>query len=129
MDEVALSPCLRLETDAGSPRLERLAVGAGRNFTELIATRQPNLEVVGLRRSKPHVAGAKQHRAVMQPELLEDRLRIPDQCFVFLIALVGMRELEQLHLLKLMLAKDAARIFPGRARLGAKARRPGCHMN
>ena len=52
-----------------------------------------------------------------------------NQRLVFFVAFLRMRELEELHLLKLVLAQDAARIFSRRASLGAEARRPRGHVN
>ena len=57
------------------PRLERPAIGAGRNFTIGVLAGQPDLDVIGLLRRKTHVAGAQRHHPMRQVELLEHLLR------------------------------------------------------
>ena len=91
--------------------------------------RQPHFQVVGLRGRKAHVAGAKQDRAVMQAELLQNRFRIGYQGFVLLVAFIGMREFEEFHFLKLVLAQDAPRVFPRGAGFGTETCCPGRDVN
>src|SRR5208283_528205 len=127
--EFALSAGLRLEADARAPRLKRFAVRTRRDFPEFVARGQPDFQVIGLRRSKAHVAGAEQHGAVVQSKLLQDCLGVAHQGFVFVVALVRMRELEEFHFLKLVLAQDAPRVFTRRAGFGAEAGSPSGHEN
>src|ERR1700730_10822008 len=103
MNEFALAPAFWLETNARTPGLESFAIGAGRNLAKFMSRRQPHLNVVGLRRSEYHIAGTKQHRTVMQTEPLQNGLGVAHQGFMLLITSLGMRKLEQLHFLKLML--------------------------
>ena len=51
------------------------------------------------------------------------------QSFMFLIALVGMRELKEFYLLELVLAKNAAGVFSRSTGFGAKASSPGGDAN
>ena len=50
--------------------------------------------------------------AIGQAKLLQDFFGIPRQGFVFLIGLLRLRELYQLHLLELVLPDDAAPSLP-----------------
>ena len=65
----------------------------------------------------------------MQAQLLQNGLGVAHQSFVFLVTLVGMRELEQLYFLELVLAQDAARIFSRGTGFGAETRGPGGDPN
>src|SRR5260370_29377021 len=110
-------------------RLKCLAVRAGRNLAEFSARGQPHLDVVSLGRGKAHVCGAQEHDAVVQPELLENDLGVAHQFLVLLVALLGPGKLEQLHLLKLVLAHDAAGVFPCGAGLRPEAGCPGTEVD
>ncbi len=109
--------------DVGAPRLEGIEVGAGGNFAVETLARQPDLEIVGLGGGEPGVAGAEQHAAIRQPQRLKNLFGVAGQPLVLGVGLLGARELDQLDLLKLVLANDAARVLARRARLGAKAGR------
>src|SRR5713226_5003408 len=105
MHKVALAAAFGLETDARAARLKGFTIRAGRNFAKFIAGRQPHLEVVRFRGSKTHVAGAKQHGAMMQAESLKNRFGISHQSFEFFITLLRVRKLKELDFLELMLAE------------------------
>ncbi len=66
---------------------------------------------------------AKNHRPVWQTELLEDLLGIRRERLKFVVALLRSRELDEFHLLKLMLADDAAHVAAIRTRFTSEARR------
>src|SRR5205807_6346710 len=57
-------------------RLERLEVRAGGNLLISVLPRQPDLDIVSLRRRESHVPCAQHHRAVWQPEASQDILRV-----------------------------------------------------
>src|SRR5713101_8806721 len=105
VDKFAFSAALRLEADAGAPRLEGFAVRARRNLAELAAGGQPDFEVISFRRGETHVGGAKHHGAVVQAEFFENRLRVAHERFELVVAFLRMRELEELNLLELVLAE------------------------
>jgi hypothetical protein len=111
--------------DVGAARLKGVEVGAGRNFAIKILAGQPDLEIVGLCRGEAGVAGAKKDAAIRQAERLENLFGIAREALVLGVGFLGARELDQLDLLELVLADDAARVFAGRAGLGAEARRVG----
>ena len=71
----------------------------------------------------------KQHHAVVQAEHLQQRFRIAHQRFQLLVTLLGPREFEQLHFLKLVLPEDAARVLACGAGLGAEAGGPGASLD
>src|SRR5216683_1381035 len=125
VNEVALAAGFLLEADAGAAGLKRFAVGAGRNFAEFVARGQPNFDVVCFGRSKPHVAGAKQHGAIVQSQFLKYGFRISCKRLVLLVAFLRMGELEELNFLELMLAENAAGVLSGGASFGAEASGPG----
>src|SRR6202171_1205553 len=124
VNEVTLAGALGLEANAGAAGWKCFAVRTGRDLAEFVARRQPNFDVVGFCRGEPHVAGAEQHGAIVQAEFLENCFRVAHEGFVLFVAFFRMRELEELDLLELMLAEDAARVFSRGAGLGSEAGRP-----
>src|SRR6266481_1514611 len=124
VNKVALAAAFWLIADTGAPRLEGFAVRAGRDLSKFVARRQPDFDVVGFCRSKAHVAGAEQHGAIVQAELLKNGFCISYQRFVLFVAFLRMGELEELNLLELMLAEDPAGVFSGGAGFGAEAGGP-----
>src|SRR6201987_877685 len=68
---------LRTEPDIRPPRLVRLEIRARRNLAIQLLTRQPDFNIVRLRRRWPHVARAQRHRSVMQPEFLQNFFGMP----------------------------------------------------
>src|SRR5882724_8422331 len=129
VDELALAARFWLEANSGTARLKGFAVRTGRNFTKFVARRQPDFKVVGFRGSKAHIAGGKQHGAVVQPKFLENGLRVSCERLVLFVTFSRMRELEELDFLELVLAENAARVFSGGAGFGAEAGGPGGHEN
>src|SRR5713226_2907125 len=127
--EIAFAAALGLVADTGTAGLERFAIRAGGYLAEFVARGQPDFKVVRFRGSKTHVAGTEQHGPKVQPEFLENRFGIAYQRFVLLVAFFRMGELEQLDLLKLMLAQDAARVFARRTGFRAEARGPCSKLN
>ena len=85
---------------------------------------EPNLKVIGFCGGEAHVPGAKQHGAVVQAQFVKNSFGIFGQSFVLFVALLRVRKLEELDFLKLMLAENAAGVFPGGSGLRAKASRP-----
>ena len=90
-DELGLAGARGAELDVRAARLERLGVAAGRNLAVRLLARQPDLDVVGLRRRESHVAGAEQHRPIRQPEALEDGLGVRVERLELVVRLVGRR--------------------------------------
>src|SRR5258706_28201 len=107
-----------------APRLERLEVRARGDLAVGVLSRQPNLEIVGLRGGKADVAGAQRHHAVGQLEPAQDRFGVRGKLFVRLVGFGWMHDLHQLDLVELVVADHAARVLARRAGLGAEARRP-----
>src|SRR5262249_45816343 len=106
-----------------APRLKVLAVRARRDLLVHALPRQPDLEVVRLRRRESEVAGAQRDDAIVQAEALQHALGILAHRFELGVARLGRGQLDELDLVELMLADQAARILAVRAGLGAKARR------
>src|SRR6266478_1296514 len=129
VNEVTLAAALGLVANAGAAGLKRFAIRARGDLAEFVARGQPNFDVVGFRRGEPHVAGAEQHRAIVQAEFLENRFGVAHEGFVLFVAFFRMRELEKLDLLKLMLAEDAASVFSSGAGFGAEAGGPGSDVD
>src|SRR6266404_5393521 len=121
MHELALT-AFRFETNAGAARLERFAVGAGRNLHEFAGRRNPSFDVICLRGSEAQIAGTQLHHAIMNAELLENR-------FELAITVFRPCELEEFDLLKLMLAFDSPGVSSGGACFGTKAGGPGTHLD
>src|ERR1039457_1743511 len=111
--------------NVGAPCLIRLEIRARRNLAIQLLSRQPDFNVVCFRRRRSHVARAQRHGAVMQPQLLQNFLGVVREFLVFLVGLLGTRELHQFHFLKLMLPDDATHVFSIRSRFAAEARRVG----
>src|SRR5215472_7124560 len=84
-------------------RLVGLVVAAGRDLLVRVLPRQPHLDVVRLRARRTHIAGAQHHSAEREAESPQDVLRVGGELLQFVIALLGSRELDQFHLLKLVL--------------------------
>src|SRR5579871_3269522 len=56
----------RTEADVGTPCLIRLKIRTGRNLAIKLLPRQPDFDVVRLRRRGAHVARAERHRTIVQ---------------------------------------------------------------
>src|SRR5436190_3961735 len=125
VNEITLAAALGLVAYAGTARLKGFAVRAGRDFAKFIARGKPDFEVVGFRGGKTHFTGAEQNGAIVQAEFLENRFGVAYEGFVLFIAFFRMGELEELDLLELMLAEDAAGVFSSGAGFGAEAGSPG----
>src|SRR5579883_1079432 len=117
-------PVLRPEARLHAPRLEVAAIGAARDLAVGSLARQPDLDVVGLARGEPHIAGAEQHHPVGKAEALQHRLGAGRHALMLLARAVGMRDRDQLDLAELVLADHAARVLAGGAGLRAEAWRP-----
>ena len=111
--------------DVGAARLEVLAVGAGGDLAVARLPRQPDLEVVGLRRREPHVAGGQRHDPVGKPEPAEHGLRGLGEHLELRVAGLRRGEVDELDLVELVLADQAAHVAAVGAGLGAEARRVG----
>ncbi len=113
------------EADGGATGLECFAIGAGGDLHEFTCGGEPDFDVVGFGGSEAHLRGAEKHDAIMQTEALEDLFDIGDEGIELGVTLVWARELEELDLLKLVLAANAAGIATRGARFGTEAGRPG----
>src|SRR3990172_9597788 len=117
-------PLLVAIAQPDTPRLEVLAVRHRRDLAEGVLPRTPHLDVVRLRGGEPHVAGAEQRHAVVQPQPAEHLARVVEHLLVLRVALLRLRDLHQLHLVELVLADEAAGVLARGARLGPEAGRP-----
>src|SRR5438105_10993824 len=98
-----------LESEIHPSRLKIREVRATRNFQIGVLSWRPNLDVVGLGRTKAEVAGAKFNHAIMQPEQLQNFLGIGGQSFMLLVGTLRGGDFDQLHLVELMNPNDPAR--------------------
>src|SRR5579885_3363229 len=94
VDKLTFPAALRLEADSGAARLKRFAIRAGGNLAEFIARGKPDFDVVSLGGGEAHVAGAEQHGAVVQAELLQNHFGVAGQRLVFFVASFRVREFE-----------------------------------
>src|SRR6185312_7166188 len=109
--------------DIRTPGLKGVEIRAGGNFAVKTLPWQPDLQIVGLGGREAGVAGAEQDAPIGQFELFEDLFGVASELLVLLGGIFGARELDQLDLLELVLADDAAGVLAGGAGLGAEARR------
>ena len=128
MHELRFFPARRLEPYPRPPRLKRFRIRARRNFHELARRRQPHLDVISLRRRESHVRGAQLHHPVMQAQPLQNSFGVSHQRFQFVVTLLRPREFEHLHLLKLVLSLQPARVASRRPRFRPETRRPRAHF-
>ena len=115
--------------DGGPPRLIRFIVGAGRNFFVVALSGQPDFNVVSLGGAGAHIARTENHRSVRQPKFLQNPFGVRGQLVQLFVALLGPRELHQLHFLKLVLPDDPPHIPPIGTRFAAEARRIRTELN
>ena len=102
-------------------RLERLEVAARRNLAVRILRRQPDLDVVSFRRGGAEIAGAQGHHAVVQSEPPENLLRMVRQRLERRVALLRARIPDELHLVELVQADQAAGVAPVATGFAAEA--------
>src|SRR6185503_5770878 len=91
--------------------LERLRVAAGRDLAICLLARQPDLDVIGLCRGKPHVSRAQQHRAKGQLQLLQHLLSVCREGLQLRVRGVRSGQFHELDLVELMLANEAAYVL------------------
>src|ERR1700756_199681 len=103
------------------PRLIGLEIRARRNLAVQLLSRQPDLDIVRLRRRRSHITRAERHGAVMQTESLQNFFRVTGQLLMFLVRAFRMRKLHQFHFLKLMLPDDSANVLPIRSCFATEA--------
>ena len=118
---LGLPGAVRAVLDVRAPRLERLGVAAGRDLPVFLLARQPDLDVVGLGRREPHVAGAEDDRAIREPQPLQHRLGVDGQRLEHLVRLLRPRVGHQLHLVELVLADESAYVRAVGAGFAAEA--------
>src|SRR5437588_8125385 len=121
VDELSLVLAFRTVADIRPPRLIRFKIRARRNLAKQLLPRQPDFDVIRLRRRWTHIASTQGHGAIVQAELLKDGLSVLRQFLVLFVRILRPCELYQFHLLKLMLPDDAAHIFAIGSRLAAEA--------
>jgi len=94
MNEVALSGGPWLETNAGSPRLKRFAVEQEEISRNSLLEGSQTFNIVRFGGRKAMSPVAKQHRAVVQTEFLENASAFRNQRLVFFVTFLRMRELK-----------------------------------
>ena len=90
------------KTNLCAPRLERFIVRTRRDLTKSILRRQPNFNVVSLRRSKPEIAGRERHDTIVQSQLLQDRLRVARQRLELFVRIFRQRVFHQFEKVELV---------------------------
>src|SRR5207237_7857325 len=116
---------LGLEADVDAAAAEVGVGRAGRDLAVLSLSRQPDLEVVALGGAEADVAGAALDDAIRQLEPLQDRLRLAHHRLQLVVPLGRRRQLHQLDLVELVVAKDALHVLAIGAGLATVARREG----
>src|ERR1044071_2763472 len=101
-------PIAILESKLHPARLEIFTVRATGYFQVSVLPRRPDLNVVTLGRRKTHIAGAKLDDSIMQTELLQYAFCVSRKGFQFVIRFFRCRDFDQLHLVELMHAENAA---------------------
>ena len=114
-----------LEAEVEPAGLEILEIGATGDFEVGVLAGSPDLDVVGFGAAEAEVAGAKLDDAVMEAEELEHLLGIGGERFEFRVGGLRGGELDQLDLVELMDADEAAGAEAGRPGLAAEAGRVG----
>ena len=74
-------------------------------------SRQPHLDVVGLRHREADVARTQHNGAVRQAEPLQDLFGVQRHRLELVVRRVGMGDLHHLDLLELMLPDEPANVF------------------
>ncbi len=121
--ETWLLPLCRPVPDVRTPGLKVEEVAARRHLEPSADARGPGLEIVGLGAREAGVTGGEQLDAIRESELAERALSVPGEDLELVDRLLGRRVPDQLHLVELVHAKDAARVLAGRSGLAAEARR------
>src|SRR6185295_4498548 len=93
------------------PRLKVPEEGAARDLAIRVLPREPDLEIVAFAGVRTDVPRAKLHGAVVEPEPHEDLLRVASQELELAQALAVFHEADELHLVELVLADEAARVL------------------
>ncbi len=101
-------------------RLEVVAVGAGGDLSVGLLAGQPHLQVEALARREARVASAQQHSAVRQRQGLQQTLRVASEQLVLLVGGLRSADLDQLHLVELVLPQHAASVSAVRAHFSSK---------
>src|SRR5438270_11563916 len=91
-----------LESEIHPSRLKIREVRATRNFQIGVLSGRPNLDVVGLGRTKAEITGAKFNHAIMQPEQLQNFLVIGRQALMLLEGNLWGGSLNDVSLVELM---------------------------
>ena len=125
MHKIAFAAACGLKTDARATRLKRFAIRTGGNFAKFVCRGQPDFYVIGFCGGKAHVSSAEQHRSIVQAKFLKNCFGIANESLVLLVTFFRMGKFEKLNFLELMLAENAARVFPGGACFGAETSGPG----
>ena len=121
MDQTALFLPFGPIADTGAAGLEVEEVGAGGDLAVGVLPRQPDLDIVGLGRREAEIATAEVDDPVRQLEKLQHLFGITEQGLEFVPGILRTGELDQLDLLELMLANQAAGILAVGPCLGTKA--------
>ena len=121
MDEARLAAVGRLVLHAHAACLEVLAVAARADFAVGVLPREPDLDVVGLRRAEAHVSGAEHYDAVGDFKELEHALGAVRHVLKLVVALLRRAELHHLDLVELVLAQHSAHVAAVAAGLAAEA--------
>src|ERR1019366_7479204 len=125
VDKLDLAALPGAEADLGAPRLEGLEVRAARDLEPALLAGRPDLEVVLLGLGEPELAPAHEEHAVRDLELPEQRLHVVAQSVELLVACRGVDPLQQLDLVELVDAVEAAHVLAVAPGLPAEAGRVG----
>src|SRR5438094_9383903 len=96
-----------LEPQIHPPRLKIREVRATRNFQIGILSRRPNLDVVGLGRTKAEITRTKFNYAVMQLERLQNSLGIGCQGLMLLVGTLRGWNVNQFQIVEVMNTNEA----------------------
>ena len=121
MQQLGLGALFPAEAYLGAARLEVLKVGAGAYLHIPAVAGHPYLYVVGLGAGEAQIACGEHYYMIGQAEALQHLLGVPGQGLQLVVAVLGLCELNKLHLVELMLADKPAGIAACGAGFAAEA--------
>src|ERR1051326_7063184 len=112
MDKPNFASSGRSIPNVGATGLKITKVTAGRYFPVRVLAGKPHLNVVALGYGKSGIAGTVDDHAIRQTQTPQNLFRIVRQRFEFTRRIFRTAELDQFHLVELVLTKHATDVLP-----------------